>query len=316
VSMMALLAYVIFWQPEFGTWVGRPTHETVPLESFDQNDLPLNVTPSLKEGKSVGEYLLNLEYRNSFSRELNNVKLSIIGESGEEIKSVVIVSDTGEKWRVQDGYLLSDQILSGETGELDLKISISNLSKQLKLKVTASYTSGEQSANQSFASNLIFIPATVALTANAYYYTSQGDQIGIGPLPPVVGLPTRYWILFDLGVANGDLENFALVATLPKEVKFTENRTLIVGEMSYNPGANQVLWKVPQLREGELAKAGFEVEVIPNEQQIGQVLNLVDKIVYNAKDSLFGQEISGSVAKIDTRLEKDSLATSDGQVIE
>ncbi len=314
VVMLGLLAYAFFWRPET---IGLPpignNGEPTVEPHFDQSDLPLDLEVSLSPAKE-GKYRVEIGYENAFDRDLENVRLSLGTEGNAKLRRFDIISSS-TNWQDEGDYILVDKIASGEKGKIEIDVEFASLAKQLVIKVSSGYASGSQTASESFASNQLIVPASINLVVDAYYYTSQGDQIGIGPIPPMVGLPTSYWILLDLSSSNGDLKDFALASTLPVGVKFTGNRTLTKGEMNYNEGARQIIWKVSTVEDGEKISGGFEVEITPIESQVGQTIVLVEKTAYSASDGLSGSLITGSAGKIDTRLEKDSLAASDGKVI-
>lgn len=315
IAMLGLLAYVFFYRPEI---VNLPfwshTDKTqVQGEKFDSGNLPLNISSSISKSDK-GNYLMKIDYKNDFSQDLENVKISVSDEYGAKIDRFEIYG-TDSIWKDAGNYIEADKISAGEQGSVSLYIWLSGASKEVRMKASSSYASGDQSASESFFTNPIVTPVDINLSAGAYYYTAQGDQLGIGPIPPMVGLPTSYWILFDLNASNGDAKDFALVADLPKGVEFTGNRTMLSGDMSYNSSAKQVVWKIGEVKEGDKINAGFEVKITPTSDQAGKVLPLVSKISYNALDSLSGEAVSGASGAIDTKLSNDSLAASDGKVI-
>jgi hypothetical protein len=114
--------------------------------------------------------------------------------------------------------------------------------------------------------------------------------------------------------ASGDLSSFALSAYLPSGARFTGNKTMIAGQMSYNESARQIIWQVSDLVSDQKASCGFEVEITPEFFQVGEVPVLVERIMYSAYDERASESISGERGKIDASLPDDKLAGGNGKV--
>lgn len=187
--------------------------------------------------------------------------------------------------------------------------------KLVSLKAEQSYQINSQSFKESYDLPALKLISTLAVSGAAYYNSPQGDQLGSGPLPPVASLPTNFWI-FLKAEADGNFDNFSLSAKLPKNVELTENSSLLAGDLSYNQAARQIVWRVEKI-EAELAdyRAGFEVQLIPEEGQIGNLAPLLNQLRYQAKDSFTGAQIEGLSASIDTSLEADALNRGEGKVL-
>jgi hypothetical protein len=276
---------------------------------FNQANLPLTISPEIsREGDS---FLLKIPYHNQSAFDLEDIKLSFSAEGPARIESFKIAGS--QTWSDAGKYVELASLPAGASGELTISLHLIGVKVKTLLKVTASYSSGNQIASESFTSNEVAVPASLSISAAAYYYSRQGDQLGIGPIPPIVGIPTRYWILID-GKANGNLSDFALTAYLPQGVSFTGNKTMIAGHINYNEAARQIIWQVGNLTDGEAVNCGFEVEIIPESFQVGRVPLLIGKISYSGYDQSAQTIISGTAAEIDASLPQDKLAHGDGIV--
>jgi len=159
-----------------------------------------------------------------------------------------------------------------------------------------------------------FVPLTVK--AMGKYYSSQGDQLGVGPLPPVVDIPTNVWIFFEIENFNGDLEKFNLTAQLPENVVWTNKKSVLAGKLNFGQIGKRVVWEVDLVdQKDKVYKTGFEISLIPTQSDIGKVLDLVTDIKFRAIEQSCQSEISGSLDNITTDLIFDPLASGKGTVI-
>jgi hypothetical protein len=158
------------------------------------------------------------------------------------------------------------------------------------------------------------VAARINAQAAGYYNSPQGDQLGSGPLPPIVGFPTNFWVFFKVE-PSGDFENFVMNAKLPKNVSFTDSTSLLAGTLNYNPSSRQIIWQIDSLTEGGSDyRAGFEVQLTPTKEQIGKEVNLLDNIKFQALDSFTGLKTEGVDSALNTGLEHDSINQGEGKV--
>src|SRR3989344_3488044 len=61
----------------------------------------------------------------------------------------------------------------------------------------------------------IILPTTIKLQSSAKYYTTEGEQLGLGPIPPIAGQPTRYWLFINVSGFTHDLSDASVSAKLP-----------------------------------------------------------------------------------------------------
>jgi hypothetical protein len=171
------------------------------------------------------------------------------------------------------------------------------------------------------ASGKVLQKISTQLTLNAFarYYSPEGDQLGFGPLPSIVGQTTKYWLFFNLENNYNDAQNILVTAKLPDNVSWTGKiSTTEDRPVEYNPNNRQVNWRVSRVPAPSefypSIGAAFEVAIIPSADQIGQTANLLTNIQINATDSFTGQKIEQNQANITTLLTDDSKAKSDGKI--
>ena len=148
------------------------------------------------------------------------------------------------------------------------------------------------------------------------YYSPQGDQLGIGPLPPVVDVQTNYWIFWKVESSSGNFSDFLMSAKLPENIVFTGNKTVLFGDLHYGEESRRVIWSLESVRgDGGPYVAGFEVGLIPSSDNVGKDVVLLEKIGYTALSSINGNSIEKYLKNIDTSIPFDSLASEKGKVI-
>jgi hypothetical protein len=161
----------------------------------------------------------------------------------------------------------------------------------------------------------IIVPTTLKINSAAYYYSPQGDQLGVGPLPPMVDIQTNYWVFWELENFNRNLQNLTITAQLPDNVVWTDNKTVLAGNLKFGEITRKIVWQTGQLERNQGPyKVGFEIGLIPVQADVGNILDLVTNIQYSAVDSL-GNKLEGVLDKIDTDLVLDELSTGKGEVI-
>lgn len=151
--------------------------------------------------------------------------------------------------------------------------------------------------------------------AAVYYHSPQGDQLGSGPIPPIAGISTNYWLFFKMENSGNEVDDFVMSAQLPKNVFFTGSKTLSAGTISYQADRHLIIWKINHLaKEKNYYSAGLEIELTPNLQQVGQNCDLATNIRFSAYDREAEQEINGSLKKMTSVLDFDKINQGQGKV--
>ena len=287
---------------------------------------------------AIKEADLNLEIKSNAKNVDNGEKINYslsYENKGEEAKNLIIklssnnpnfslaslqVGDLGDGFRLEGNSILIDTLKTKESGQINLSASYKQhqfLSNQeLALKAELSYQSGEQQVKHNFISNKNRLNSQVSASASAYYYSPQGDQLGVGPLPPAVNMSTKYWVLLELNLLGNDLDNVSLSAELAKNVSFSDNKRVLNGDLKYGEIGKRLIWELGSISgPSNKYRANFEISLSPDEQDLGKVLNLLEKIELRAHDKFTGEEINLNIANIDTNLKNDKLSSGKGQVV-
>lgn len=157
--------------------------------------------------------------------------------------------------------------------------------------------------------------------AFARYYSAEGDQIGRGPLPPVVGETTKYWIFLELDNQLHAVEDLRVTAKLAEGVSFTGKSSVTTGEaIQVSQGSNQVSWQLDALPDyktnfsNQRFGAAIEVAFTPTAEQVGKSVVLMREIEVQGRDSVTGLVVSDQAPLVTNNLLNDAFASDTGEV--
>ena len=288
--------------------------------AVDLNNPPLewSVTPATGILAAGGETPLKIKMKNKSSVSLDDIVIYILPADRDFSLDRLSVPSSGIGLKIENQAIRFMPLAAGETREADLSAFFSprtDAARHLNWQAQLSYSVSGQTLKEVLSLPVLKLAGELKISAAAYYNSPQGDQLGIGPLPPVAGVPTTYWIFWQAD-SRGDFKNLVVSAKLPSGSELTGQRTLLAGEFSYNSDTRQVVWQVPILDKNNdnHAWAGFEVRLTPTVEQVGQVLPLLTKSQYYTQDTLTGAEITGSWPDLNTDLDFDRLNRGQGIV--
>lgn len=158
----------------------------------------------------------------------------------------------------------------------------------------------------------IAVNAPVSVTLAARYFDDEGQPIGSGPLPPVVGEETTYQLVLRVKGVVHSLRDVVVTTALPANVEATGNPAATAGGIKVN-GAT-IEWRIPELRAGSEPEATSFITLTPRGSDLGRVVVLSGKTTLTAEDQVTrGQvEVTGGVAT--TNLDTDPVGRGKGVV--
>ncbi|MHB8903689.1 MAG: hypothetical protein ACYC40_01110 [Patescibacteria group bacterium] len=288
---------------------------------IDLNNPPLDLIGSLDQTNlNIKDgIILKLNFKNNSGHLLNELKLDFnVLSKNFLIDHLELIDQNNSNIIINSTELSLPDLPANLKSELSLKVYFKrkdNISKEIIWQINSGYLVNNQNLKQIFDLPSLHIASTLSVDSRAYYNSPQGDQLGAGPLPPLVNLPTNYWIFLE-AKADGIFNNFIYSAKLPRGVELTGNRSILAGDFTYNKDSRQIIWRVSSI-EANLSdyQAGFEVQLIPGSDQVGKILPFLNSAHYSA------QEADGAKIKIneetkspDTDLEFDSINKGQGQI--
>jgi len=284
----------------------------------------LDIQTEIYQEKNYIEIGNNLEwrihYRNNGNVKIDNLDFSLDFDSAAFSLKIIKAEDSLNHNLSLDGDKISlKEISIGEEGDLPLQASWRTEKKDfprtLKGKLITKAYAGGLSSFKELSWPAINILSDLKLKASVYFHSPQGDQLGIGPVPPIIGVPTKYWLIIKALNQGNDLENLVFSAKLPRGVELGEEQSLLAGKSSYNPDSRLLVWQLDSLAAtGGDYIANFVLVLTPTIDQIGQNAPLLTKLQYRAKDLLTGVEISGSLSDLDSSLPDDPINHGQGKV--
>ena len=162
---------------------------------------------------------------------------------------------------------------------------------------------------------ILTLDSNINIGAKALYYFDDGTPIGEGPIPFRVGKPTKLKVFWDLSNDIHEMENISVSAALPDYVKFTGDKYVNVGDISFDESTRKVTWAINRLPEAiKEAHGSFTIEVTPTAKDAGQIIKLTGNTTLSAKDTVTNNIIIKTKNIITSALEQDGHAKTDGVV--
>lgn len=289
--------------------------------SIIQPQLKISHSVDSSTAKPEGVLKTMVKYENIGETPIYNVELFISSDSP------FINDDT--KWTI--GTILP--LASGEKEvAIKLKSSISqsetSIHEHLNLETTAAayYQTEESDSAQKITTfgSIVSTPLITPIKLNSFgrYASDRGDQLGRGPLPPVVDDTTKYWIFWNVLETTNEIKNLTITGQLPENVEFTGRQTVSEGKaVTYDSATKIVSWQIDQLDPtfpplAQTAGVAFEVSITPTAKQIGQTPTLISNITASGTDGWTNAWITTSGAPVTTDLPNDLMAAGLGEVME
>ncbi|MBU0879327.1 hypothetical protein KKH00_00765 [Patescibacteria group bacterium] len=265
------------------------------------------------------EVLFRLNYKNEEEKKVDNIRLILATDNDNfSLDSIALVNN--KKCKIKNNILIIESVEFGESDFIDFKVKFLKkravTEQKNNLAATVIYDIGEEKVRYISRSPKVCVLSDISLKSEGYYYSQQGDQLGIGPLPPIVDTQTNYWIFFEIDNFGNDLKNATFIATLPRDVIWINKKSLSAGNLQYGEASKRVIWTVDEVnKNGGNYRVGFEVGVAPSQKDIGKILKLLSDISFSVDDNFCEEEITKTDFKdISTDLEKDRLAKGKGEI--
>jgi hypothetical protein len=269
--------------------------------------------------KNKEALLYKINYQNRGSDTIKNVKIDLSSANDGFIIKSIDGSSANNNIYIEDKTIEIEDLIAGESGEIALEIEYDQRNiipnQEVQLKTEVEYQINGQKVRYTNYSNKNKVSSETSVSLSAYYYSPQGDQLGVGPLPPAVDMATNYWLFLEFNNSGNDIENFVLTAELPENVYFSNNKRVLDGRLNYAEIGKRLTWEISDISGGvNKYKANIEVSLIPEESDLNTIPNLVENISYSFTDSFTNEKVSGNLENIDTDLKNDKLSSGKGKV--
>lgn len=289
-------------------------------EHIDLNNPPITINYNIdnKSFKLEKGVKLNLTITNSYTRDIKDIKLKfIVKDNGFTINKIDLVKS-------DDGVDLEDQIIkikklsSKRKKSLELLFNFNSSGYRIiNWGGEIEYSVAGQKIADSIPFNKLIVITEPQVISAAYYNSPQGDQLGAGPIPPIAYLPTNYWIFWTINKPRGEFKDFVMSAKLPQGIELTSRESVLTGLLRYNSDSRRIIWKVSKIdTDKDVYQVAFEVQLIPKENQIGQILPLITNTHYYTKDIISNTEVSKYLRNLSTNLDFDKINKGQGKVLD
>jgi hypothetical protein len=186
----------------------------------------------------------------------------------------------------------------------------------LTVEVTVGQTGGVTEQLKVIGNPIRFaINSDLLLDSEARYFDQDGNQVGNGPLPPVVDQKTQYRVYWTMTNSLHEVQDVLVSTDLPDNVSWVNSFEVSAGEVIYNANNNSLTWRLNRIPlDVKTVTLSYDVAVTPVASQAGSTAQLTKKITLTAVDSSTGGKIIQAVSPLTTGVEKDDQASDKGVV--
>lgn len=290
---------------------------------FDTSLLAINKQPHLtlelvkdRDNIKNGENLTyTINYKNDGSAPATDLMLILTLESELLNGSKKIILDATK-------YPDLKTVSAGTAGSIKYQTSLNTKVEQLTnpnnyimTSVLEATYKNPQNNNQeiNITSNRLIqkVTTNLLISAVAKYRLNEGDQLGVGPLPPVVGQTTKYWIFLAAETDYNDASNISVTASLPANVRPTGRISATSPQpVKFDLTNNQVSWQVETIvaPSSDYPQVGtaFEVTLTPTKDQVGKPAALLTTIKASGQDKFTGAKLVFDLNDLNTKIIDDS----------
>lgn len=292
--------------------------------SMQLGNLPLikiekeNLQPKLNF--EINQFLISQPQTIVNLNEELNLKISCRNLSEQNINNFKLITEikNAKQYKITSGNLEKEiaTLASSETAENFIKIKIVETDNNL-IKIQSQALININGQEKIFYSEPLYLKINTELKLNSFarYFTAEGDQLGVGPLPPQVGESTSYWIFWQVESSLNNLNEVEISGVLPANVYYSGKFSVNYGQgLEYNQTTRKISWQVGELEKGKVIQAGMEITIIPTLEQKGTAAVLMNQILATSQDSFTGQKLEKTNNNITTNLVNDLLAQDKGNV--
>jgi len=316
IILVAVVISLNFYHPS----LIRPFVSTAPTKSeIDLNNPPLvvNFTVASSSISLANGAVLKVDLKNIGNSAIQNIKIDLLSTKHNFTINKIEASNEAENIKIINRQIDLGPLGINENREVMFKVYFKakdEAERRIEWQAQSAYLVQDQLIKEAINLPNLNLASELKAEAVVYYHSPQGDQLGSGPLPPLVGLPTNYWVFFEIK-SNGDFKDLVFSAKLPKGVELTGSRSLLSGDFKYNAASRQIIWKVAELKnQSDSYRVGFEIQFIPNLNQVDKAVPLITNLNYYARDVVINEEISAGLPNLSTDLDFDRLNKGQGIV--
>jgi hypothetical protein len=159
---------------------------------------------------------------------------------------------------------------------------------------------------QDTITRIIKINSEVFVSSASEYYSTIFSNVG--PIPPKAESRTTYTSIIEIANSSNDLENGIVKISVPNYVQYTNLFSPTSENVTYDPVARIISWNIGNIPafvgfRGVAPKRLYvQTSITPSISQIGQSPELLNNILFEARDSFTGSDIKREIPSIRTNI--------------
>jgi len=322
VGLLITVISLQFYRPgaNFTAWFSKPV---APAPELDIPSLELNYEISQTAIDIENGFDFSFTLKNKSQTEINNLKLRLVLQTENFLINKIELSVKDEGSNAADNISIQGEEISlsklEANSDREVPLSVYFVRKNegartIAWRIDGEYEVSTQTIKKSWSLPELSVALKPKMSAAVYYNSPQGDQLGSGPLPPIVGLPTNFWIFIN-AKADSSYSDLVVSGRLAKNVRATDNSSLLAGNLNFSPDSRQAIWRINKIdATSGLYRAAFEVQLIPSSDQLNSNVNLIENLKWQAKDEISGLLVTGYLGNLDTSLKADLINQGLGKV--
>ncbi len=285
------------------------------FNSSTNDNLSVNVSTQINESSVADgdDINLTISYTNNGDVSLDILNITPKFTSAAfKLNELVLLDNDVVNSQIENNVLVLKDVTVGQSDEIALLVKWSSVKTDFpreigwNLHINALHNQQEVLSDKILPS--VKIVSDFNLEANIYFHSPQGDQLGIGPLPPIVGIPTTYWLIIKADNLGNELKDLVFSANLPKGVELSGEQSLLAGKFSYDEDRRRLIWQLDSLDvAGGDYIANLGLDFTPTVEQVGHNAIILSNLRYNVTDVWADIKIAGNLDNLDSSLPADHL---------
>ncbi|MDD5340895.1 MAG: hypothetical protein PHC97_00485 [Patescibacteria group bacterium] len=249
----------------------------------------------------------NVHYKNTENFTLNNVVLGL-ELSGDYADSTSLKNKSvGSIAPGQEGML---EISTGLKPTINFS-TFNESGYNIEARIVASFDQEGAATSLESLPLVTKLSSRLSLDTDTLFFTSEGDQIGVGSVPPKVGEYTSYWAVIKVTNTNNKVQNVKVFAQIPDGVEFTKIYNVTAGnQIIYNKETNQLEWQIEEIPAlaglyNPAPEARIQLAITPTSDQVGTSPLLLSNISASGTDEVTGYLLTAVGASVSTIISSD-----------
>ena len=280
-------------------------------------DPGVTVTIDGPSGAALGDTIaLTATYKNTGDHTLTNAAITATADPGLSVLNIDHASPgdikPGDTGTVKLAVKVNDKLPDALKNSTDVQLAVhANVSGKLDNDAPVAISSPAWNVK---------VASTLGMSAGARYWSDTGDQLGRGPLPPVVGKVTTLWIFWNVSNTTGAVNNVRITGKLPANVTYTGKAANPFGSAPlYDPATRTMTWNVGDVPAWpgvatDAIGAACEVTITPTADERGTYAPLMTDQQITGTDAATGLALSATAPDMNTHLTTDPQGAATGTV--